>query len=129
MSPSALTVIKPGLSSLSAPSKGDSVTLISIATCALRSLPLSIAIALLCTSCGPQLQGGDWPHYSSDSGSTKYAAIDQIDSTNFSQLKGVDPMQTDQWGDTPRDLAEEHEKITRLLVEAEGEADGGGPDL
>lgn len=105
------------------------MTLISIATRALRSLPLPIAIALLCTSCGPQLLGVDWTHYSSDSGSTKYAAIDQIDSTNFSQLRGVDPMQTDQWGDTPRDLAKEHEKITRLLVEAEGEADGGGPDL
>ena len=33
------------------------------------------------------VKGGEWPHYAGDSGSTKYAALDQIDRNNFAQLE------------------------------------------
>ena len=31
-------------------------------------------------------EGGEWPHYAGDSGSTKYSPLDQIGAENFSQL-------------------------------------------
>ena len=31
----------------------------------------------------------DWPHYANDLGSSKYAPLDQIDSSNVAQLENV----------------------------------------
>ena len=32
-------------------------------------------------------EGGEWPHYAGDSGSSKYSPLDQIDADNFAQLE------------------------------------------
>ena len=55
--------------------------------------PAAVLATALVLSLVPPLQAqrgvsdGEWPHYSGDQGSTKYAALDQIDRDNFSRLE------------------------------------------
>ena len=45
--------------------------------------------------------GGEWPSYGGDLGHTRYAALDQIDASNFSDLDLAWTFKTDNFGPTP----------------------------
>jgi hypothetical protein len=53
--------------------------------------PLWAYLAVIAATAAPAAQqgarGGEWPRHSGDSGSTKYAALDQISKDNVSQLR------------------------------------------
>lgn len=55
-----------------------------------RTVFAALLIALLLPTAVPAQQGvsdGQWPEYAGDAGSTKYAALDQINAENFSALE------------------------------------------
>ena len=55
-----------------------------IATAGPWGLVLALALPALAQH---GTEGGEWPHFAGDSGSTRYSPLDQIDRDNFSQLE------------------------------------------
>lgn len=69
-----------------------------------RGAPLACLALLLLSPLASSQQGapsGEWPSYGGDLGHTRYAALDQIDATNFSDLELAWQFKTDNFGPTP----------------------------
>ena len=66
---------------------------------------LMLVAALVWTSVAvlgqPNARNVEWPHYGSDLGNTRYAAIDQINADNFSKLEVAWRFKTDSLGPRP----------------------------
>src|ERR1700677_630524 len=63
-----------------------------LSMCLLAALPLSAQSGA---------QGGEWRTYGGDLGNTRYAALDQINSSNFNKLQIVWRLKTDNFGPEP----------------------------
>src|SRR5579864_7449942 len=72
----------------------------------MRRVPLvSLGVSLIC-ACLPAFaqsgaKGGEWRSYAGDLGSTRYAALDQINAGNFSKLEVAWRFKTDSLGPHP----------------------------
>ena len=72
-----------------------------------RVAPIAVMLAATLAATSVRVLGqsgttnGEWRHYGGDSGSTRYAPLDQIDAGNFNQLEVAWRFKTDALGPWP----------------------------